>query len=189
MSVFSRNLNALFEDPRGMNPLDAARELKNKLAAARQEVDNLENQLKIVTQRMNGDLALGIRRQNPALNVGVNSDGCKVGYKTKHMIITPDVEKGVWSTKSPDGRFLGKFTKQYSPYTVLNPDIGDLISSVLGHFTGHFKTLGEEITGNGVILVEGKCCTLLELAQWRDSNGGPRRPLNSRLARRHGNCN
>jgi hypothetical protein len=184
MSIFSRNLNMLFEDQLGDNPLDVARELKSKLEAARQEVDNLESQLKIVTQRLNGDLALGIRRGNPALSVGVNTDGCKVGYKTKHLLLNPDVDRGVWSVKSPCGRFLGKFTKSYSPYTVLGPDLEDMIQSVLGHFTGHYKTLGEEIEGNGVILVEGKKATLLELAQWRDSKGGPRRPLNSRAARR-----
>jgi len=184
MSVFSRNLNSLFEDTLGDNPLDVARELESKLEAARQEVSNLENQLKIVTQRLNGDLALGIRRGNPALNVGVNSDGCKVGYKTKFLLLNPDVERGVWTVKSPCNRFLGQFTKHFSPYTVLNSDMKDMIDSILGHFTGHYKSLGEELEGNGVVMVEGKKATLLELAHWRDNKGGPRRPLNSRLARR-----
>jgi len=185
MSLLSRKLNILFEDedPRGMDPYDVAREIKSKLDAARQEVDNLKNQLKIVTQRMNGDLALGIRRKHPALNVGVNHNGCKVGYKSKSLLLNPDVEKGIWSVGSPDSRFLGKFSKQFAPYTVLDTDIGNLIQSVLGHFTGHFKTLGEDIVGNGIILVEGKRVTLLELMKWRD-NGVPHRPINSRLTRR-----
>lgn len=188
MSVFSRNLDSLFEDESGgVNPIDTARDLRNQLEAAKQEVTNIESQLKIVTQRMNGDLALGIRRQHPSLNVGVNHDGCKIGYKTKHLLMNPDIEKGVWSVKSADPRFLSKFSKSFAPHTVLNQDIGDLIQSVLLHFTGHYKTLGEELIGNGVVLVEGKKSTLLELARWRDSKGGPHRPIKSRLARRQMN--
>lgn len=186
MSIFSRSLDLLLEedDPRGDSPIDKARVLRDQLAAARQEVENLENQLKIVTQRMNGDLALGIRRTHPALNVGVGNDGCKVGFKTKQFMINPDVEKGVWVVSSPDNRFLNKFTKNFAQHTTLEPNIEDFIQSIMLHFSNHFKTLGEEITGKGVILIEGKMSTLLELARWRDMNGGPRRPIMSRSVRK-----
>jgi hypothetical protein len=185
MSILGRSLDILFEeqDPRGDNPVDKARELRNQLAAAQQEVANLESQLKIVMQRLNGDLALGIRRQHPALNVGVCGDGCKVGYKTKQFMINPDVEKGVWTVASPDNRFLNKYTKNYAPHTLLNPQLDEFIKSIMLHFSNHFKTLGEEVIGTGIIIVEGKKSTLLELARWRNKRNLDR-PIMSRSVRR-----
>lgn len=186
MSILGRSLDVLFEeqDPRGANPVEKARDLRNRLSAARQEVENLENQLKIVTQRLNGDLALGIRRQHPALNVGVCGDGCKVGYKTKQFMINPDVEKGVWTVSSPDTRFLNQYTKNYAQHTLLDPQIEDFIRSIMLHFSNHFKTLGEEVEGTGIIIVEGKKSTLLDLARWRNERGGIDRPIMSRSVRR-----
>jgi len=183
MPTFHTSLDVLFEesDPRGMSPVEKARAIRIQLNAARQEVSNLESQLKIVTQRMNGDLALGIRRERPSLNVGISRDGCKVGYKTKKFIISPDIHKGVWKITSPHERFLRQFNNKYATHTLLNPNLEDFISSIVLHFTNHFKTLGEDLCGTGVIMVEGKRSNLVGLANWKYDNT-PRLP--SRAARR-----
>lgn len=183
---FADQLNLILEESQEQNPLVAAMEIVQKLDAAKQQILDLQHQLSSVKQRMNGDLALGVRRQLPGLNVGVDPNGCKVGYRSKNLVFDPDVEKGIWMVSGDDDRFANRFHRTFGLQTRLVPDIGDMIEAIIHHFRDHYKSLGEEILGTGVVLVEGKKSTLSNLIYWRDKPLLPKRKLNTRLARRVG---
>lgn len=183
---FSDQLNIILEEPSTeQNPLEAAMGVVRKLDAIKQEVLDLQHQLGSAKQRMNGDLAFGVRRQMPGLNVGVDPNGCKIGYRSKSLNFDPDVEKGIWIVTGEDDRFTNRFSRTFGPQTRLLPDIGDMVEAIVGYFGGHYKTLGEEIIGTGVILIEGKLSSLVGLNLWRGA-ALPRKRLNTRLARRVG---
>lgn len=180
MSFFDQ-LSLVLEEPAGQNPLESAMEIVRKLDSVKQEVLDLQHQLGSLKQVMNGDLALGVRRHMPGLNVGVDPMGCKIGYRSKNLVFDPDIEKGIWIVTGDDDRFTKRFSKMFGPRTRLVPDIGDMVEAIVGHFGGHYKTLGEEIIGTGVVFVEGKRTTLAGLAQWRNTPVLPRKRLNTRL--------
>jgi hypothetical protein len=180
--IFADQLSFILEErPPTQNPLDVASEVLRSMDSLKQQLASLEHKLGSIRQRMNADLALGIRRNHPGLNIAVDSTGCKVGYRSKSIYFNPDIEKGIWTVTGDDPRFVGRFKRQYGKSTVLLPDIGDLVSAITDYFTGHYKSLGEDIIGTGVVLIEGKCASLRELARY--SQFQPVKKLNTRLAR------
>ena len=111
-------------------------------------------------------------------------EGCKIGYKSKSLLFDPDVTKGIWIVTGEDPRFTGRFQRQFGRNTVLLPDIGDLVSAITTYFTGHYKSLGEDIVGTGVVLLEGRRASLREVAGYGEFQ--PTRKLRTRLARQVG---
>lgn len=184
MSSLSRNLSALFEDQAvtGSNPMDTAVAVSKELEAAQQRIKDLQHQLEMLQQELTGALALTVRRLNPGLNVGVNRDGCKIGYKTKHLLLMPDVKNGVWKAKSKDARFASNFTKLAGQALVMSNDLSLLAQASVAYFKRHYKTLGEDIGGTGLVVVENKMSSLIALAEWHRTRK-PKPKLNSRLAR------
>jgi hypothetical protein len=182
---FGDQLSIVLEErPRTQNPLDAASGILHSMDSLKQQLIDLQNKLGVIKQRMGADLALSVRRNHPGLNVAVDQNGCKVGYRSKNLCFDPDVEKGVWVVSSSDDGFLGRFKRQYDRNTVLSPEIGELVSAITDYFAGHFKSLGEDIVGVGVVLIEGKRSTLGELTGYGEFQ--PTKKLNTRLARRLG---
>jgi hypothetical protein len=182
---FADQLTLVLEErPVGPSPLDTASEIVRELEIAKQQIVNLQHKLASVKRRMNGDLALGVRRNHPGLNVSVDPEGCKIGYKSKSLTFDPDIEKGVWIINGEDPRFMGRFKRQFGRNTVLLPDIGDLVSAITDYFTGHYKSLGEDILGTGVVLLEGRQVSLRELTTY--GRFEPTKKLATRLARRVG---
>lgn len=182
---FADQLSLILEErPLQRNPLDAATEILHQLDIANQQIVDLQHRLNSIKQRMNGDLALGVRRNHPGLNVAISPKGCKIGYRSKSLLFDPDVAKGVWVVTGEDPRFLGRFQRQFGRNTVLLPDIGNLVSAVTEYFTGHYKSLGEDIVGTGVVLIEGRKSSLRELTRYGEFQ--PTRKLKTRLARRIG---
>ena len=182
---FADQLSLILEErPLQRNPLDAAAEILHQLDIANQQIVDLQHRLNSIKQRMNGDLALGVRRNHPGLNVAISPKGCKIGYRSKSLLFDPDVAKGVWIVTGEDPRFVGRFKKQFGRSTVLLPDINNIVSAVTDYFTGHYKSLGEDIIGTGVILIEGKKVSLCELTKYGIFQ--PTRKLQTRLARQVG---
>lgn len=181
MLEFSDTLNIILEESSGRwPPVQRAMDLVRKLDIAKQMVLDLQHQLLSMRNRINADLALSIRRRMPALNVGLDKTGsCKVGYKSKSLLFSPDIEKGVWQVQSSDNRFLSHFLKSKRSYLVIGAEILPLIDAVVAYFTEYYKSLGENIDGVGLILIEGRIGTLSDLVQWREGQT----PLNSRSAR------
>lgn len=183
--AFADQLTLVLEDrPPSQSPLDAATEIIHSMDSLKQQYTDLQHRLGSVKQRMSADLALGVRRNHPGLNVSVDPTGCKIGYRSKSLNFDPDVEKGVWVVNGDDPRFMGRFKRQFGRSTVLVPDIGDLVSAITKYFTGHYKSLGEDIIGTGVVLIEGKGASLRELTGYGEFQ--PVKKLNTRLARQVG---
>ena len=182
---FADQLSLILEErPLQQSPLDSAIEILHQLEVTNQRVVDLQHRLNSVKQRMNGNLALGIRRNNPGLNVAISLKGCKIGYRSKSLLLEPDVAKGVWVVTGEDPRFVGRFKRQFSRNTILLPDINNIVSAITDYFTGHYKSLGEDILGTGVILIEGKKVSLCELTEYGAFQ--PTRKLQTRLARQVG---
>lgn len=181
MLEFSNTLDIILaEETSQWRPLQQAMELVRKLDIAKQMVLDLQHRLLSMKNRINADLALNIRRRMPALNVGLDKNGfCKVGYKTKHLLFSPDIEKGIWNVESSDNRFLSHFLKSKRSSLVIGAEISPLIEAVVAYFTNHYKSLGEDIDGVGAILIDGRIGTLSNLVQWKDGQI----QLNSRSTR------
>jgi len=179
---FADDLNLVLEDrPTGQNPLDAAIGILHELGSAKQQIVDLQDRLDSIKKQMSGNLALGIRRNHPSLNVSVNPDGCQVGYKSKNLLFNPDIERGVWSVTSEDPRFIGKFKSVFGRNTALSPNLDSLVSAITDYFTGHYKSLSEDIIGTGAVILEGKRVSLRDITKYGYQ---PKQVLQTRLARR-----
>jgi hypothetical protein len=189
-----RNLDIILEDgpPQdGWHPLDAATDIARQLQDAKQLVADLQHKLASVKVRMAGDLALSLRRAKPGLNVAVDKNGCRVGYKTKSIVFSPSVEEDMWRATSPNNRFVREFLQANGRATLLTPDLSILTTAIVNYFSNYYRTLGEDISGTGILMIEEKRATLLDLAGWR---GGPHQIqapptlLNTRSVRRGMPC-
>jgi hypothetical protein len=181
MSSILRNIDAIFEDNTslGANPMERASSISQELAATQKKLADLQNQLESIQQELHGSLALAVRRLKPGLNVGVNQDGCKIGFKTKFLLLSPDVENGIWKVNSKDKRFANVFARKAGRALALGDDLSLLTRALVGYFTQHYKSLGEDISGTGLVVVENKMSTLIKLAEWHKQHK-PQRRLNSR---------
>jgi hypothetical protein len=183
MIDFTRTLNSVLvesEPSSGLDLVAAAKTITTGLEAAKVRVRELENQLNLVHSRISGELAITVRKLLPSLNVGVTKDSCKVGYKSKHLQFVPDLMRGVWVVKSSDHRFANAFLRHYAPQTVVSSGLAPLSQAIIAYFVNHYRSLGEDITGTGLIVVEDRRCQLSDLVAWRNAHY----KLNSRSAQR-----
>ena len=165
---FTDQLSFILENdqPRCSRNLDDAYEILRQIDRANQHIIILQNQLRILKRKINSELAINIRKKHPGLNVAVNPKLCKIGYKTKYLSFYPDIEKGLWSISSDDGKFMNRFKKQYRRNIVISPEMDDLVSSIITFFINHYKSLGEDIVGSGKIIIEEKIGSLTDLATY-----------------------
>jgi len=169
MSLLSNRLDAMFEDTSvRINPIEVALETIQKLDSAKQLVFELQNQLVVSQRGMAGDLALNTRRKHPSLNIGVNDTGCKIGYKSTNLNFSPDIKHGVWALSSDDDTFLNEFIDNNPSAIVLHQNTNILATAVFDHFFNHYKILGEDIMGQGVVMVEGKRANQLDVVSWKN---------------------
>jgi hypothetical protein len=165
----SRRLDLILEETNvslDNDPYQEAVGIAQDLEEARRAVTELEQKLLYAMDRMCGGLALGVRRQLPGLNVGIDKGGCRVGYRSKSLLFRPDIKGKLWRIESPDPSFVRRFSKQYAPRTQLNADVAGMAQAVADFFRTHYKSLGEDIVGTGVLLIDGKDTTLGQLVEW-----------------------
>lgn len=186
MIDLQRSLDIILEDGPvdGPKPQELASELVQQLQDARQQVADIEHKLTNIKYRISADLALSLRRAQPGLNVALDKNGCKVGYKTKLLHFIPDIENGIWKVISPNRRFLREFLNAHRRVTLMDNDLSTLVTAITAYFANYYRTLGEEIGGTGALLIEEKRGTLLELVAWREGNLDRQQPLKSRLGRK-----
>jgi hypothetical protein len=165
---FSNRLSLILEEQATQcgDLLDVATDLVGQIDRVKQHLSDLKRKLALTSRRINTNLATIVRRENPSLNISVTADGCKIGYKTKTLILNPDVSRGLWSVDSNDDKFSGRFKRTYRRHTILVPDIGDLSSAVIDYFRMFYKSLNEDIIGTGITLIDGKSVTLCELVEF-----------------------
>ena len=177
-----QSLDIILEDGNQVSPYSgsSADELVARLNDARQQVIDIEHKLGTIKHRMCADLALNIRRLQPGLNVGVDKHGCKIGYKTKILQFAPDVESGIWKVSSPNNRFMREFLNAHRRATLMTGAVQELASAIASHFIAYYRTLHEEISGTGVLMIDEQYGTLTQLAERR---GAPKPMLPSRSSR------
>jgi hypothetical protein len=186
MIDLQRSLDIILEDEPVVaagHPLDSAITLVHELHTARQRILDIQHELEKIKHRLSADLALAIRRAKPSLSISLDRQGCKIGYKTKHLQFIPDVEQEMWRVVSPNRRFLREFLNKHRRVTFLATDVSPLVQAIISYFDSYYRTLGEDCSGTGILLIENRRATLLELASSRD--GPQQRPLLSRRMR-HG---
>lgn len=183
MLEFSDTLEILLTESNSWQPLRKAKELVRKLSVAKQIISDLQHQLLSAKSKINAELTLMIRRKMPAMNVGLDRYGyCKVGYKTKTLSLSPDIESDIWHIRSSDSRFLNGFLKSKRSNLIIGDNVEQLADAVITYFTDYYKSLGEDINGNGLILVDGKIGTLRDIVEWKEEKLHIA-PLNSRSKR------
>lgn len=176
-------LEVILEEDTGgvLTSIETAMHIVKDLESTKRRVLDLKYQLKSMKNRINAELAMKIRLSMPALNVSIDNQGqCKVGYKSKHLILSPDIERGFWKVKSADYRFSNKFEKLRRRDLFIGADINSLINALTEYFTDYYKSLNEDIVGDGLMLIEGKLSSLKDLVNYKETM---RIPLNSRLKR------
>lgn len=164
MSIITKKLDAIFEEESiNFNPVEACIDIVRKLDAAKQQILDLQNRLTSLKRGMVSDVALGVRKENPALNVGVDDKGCKFGYQSNQIQLSPDIEKCEWIMTAND-------TSESAPID------GNIISKILDHFN---KLFGEDFVGKGMLFLEGRQANQLDIVSWKNH-----KPLMSRKYRR-----
>ena len=167
------------------DPYQSAQDIAIQLEEARRKVTELERNLMFAMNRIAGGIALGIKKDQPGLNVGVGDGCCRVGYKSQNMSIKPDLVKRVLVIKSPNPdlenraiQSVGNATAPFDPTPVpvppaahphdkhvsMSPDLGMIAKAITAMFTSHIAGMGESIVGRGVIVLEGRNVGVGELA-------------------------
>lgn len=155
----------LSEDSPQSDYISNAIEQARRLEDLRCEVDSLSKQLVVNQSRMVNDFALNLRRKIPSLNISISRGTCNVGYKKYILSLTPDIKLGVWRVKSDSsqGKFSKQFMQRYGSKTTIAPDMSILADSIASFFKSHYKTLGEDLTTTGILLIEGKRANIKDL--------------------------
>lgn len=157
------------------DPYQSAQDIATQLEEARRKVTELERNLMFAMNRIAGGIALGIRKDQPGLNVGVDNGSCRVGYKSQNMSIRPDLTKQVLIIKSPNPDLENNAiqsvagvtpppTNQNDRQVNMSPDLGMIAKAITAMFTSHIAGMGESIVGRGVIVLEGRNVGVGELA-------------------------
>jgi hypothetical protein len=169
MNDLSSIINIILEEEtaNSSGSVSAANELARRLEDRRREMLELQNSMQVLQKKICGELALHIRRRMPILSISV-SNGCKVGFKSKVLSLSPDISRGVWNIRSSDPKFANRFMKRYGTRTVISDSLDDLAKAVVDYFSSHYKSLGEDLTRapDGVILIENKKRSIVDLARW-----------------------
>lgn len=160
-------LDLVLEDEigQGWEVYGQATDLYNQLEDAKLHVQNLLHQLHRYRQKMCLDLSYRLRKRNPAFNISVDRHGCKIGYRKKSLTFKPDLAKGMWQVLSKDDQFANLFKRTNKSALLITHDVDEFINTIFTFFKEHYKTLQEDIDGQGVIMIDDKISTLSELAR------------------------
>lgn len=147
------NLGQEQEPEHQMDVYGSARERLTELNNLKQALKELENKYLAEVGGLNMSLAGEIRKFKPALTVKLGRDGVGVSYhrsNARSVMLRPDVKSGCWSVG--DSPFERQFSKHYGEN--LRMGLESIGRSIADHFTKTYKTLGEDIVGEGSMIVE-----------------------------------
>lgn len=173
--LLEQRLKAIIDDSSAIiedSPYQAAVEVAAEIAGLKSKLALLENRLANAIDRFSGGLALGIRNSQPGLNVAlIKGKGCKVGYRSKSLSFYPDLTNKAWVVESLDPQFCRRFRQTCSSVLGLTTDLTGTANAIAGYFNEHYKSLGEAIYGEGIVLYEQRRVTygqFVELVQNAD---------------------
>lgn len=168
--TFSDTLDLLMVDQKQVerhSVLQDCISTSKELEKTRYKLMNLEHKLKTLHHKLNCELAMQFRKEYPCLNINIYRNNCKVGYKSRHLLLRPDFKKQFWSVDSSDQTFANKFRKDARAVLCLSTPLSDLINKIAEYFRLTYKSLGEDVTDHeGVLLIEGKQSQLLNLVEY-----------------------
>ncbi len=147
------------------NTADLAHTAVTEIEKARLRIKKLQLYLQSLNDRMCAELALKIRRKQPRLNISINKDGCKIAYKTKLLLLKPDMNKNIWQIKSNVTSFARSFLANYASKTRISNDNSGLVDAIVAYFADSFKSINEEISDSGLIMIDGQFVTILKLGE------------------------
>lgn len=166
-------LDVLLEDALAVDkPVDAS-DPASKMMSMYAELDDIrknlaakEREYKNAMDGLNAHLAMAIRRTKPGLNIALEGSGCKIGYRSKYITLTPNPSIDSWEISAPAKLqgFVNGIKRFNAGKLALTSDVNELAKGISEYFSIHYKSLGEDIQGTGVILKEGKRLTSLSLA-------------------------
>lgn len=164
-------LSIILEEPDHTTLINSCNDLCNQVDELKERIATVKTRLKSMRVRLCAELALLMRKRYPLLNVAVDKKGTKIGYKTKTIYISPDIEGKIWSFKSSDPAITKIFNNKYRKYLLLTGSIVDLADALGNAFAFKYKSLKESEVESGILLVEGKKAHLTQLVEWADING------------------
>jgi len=171
--TFSDTLDLLMVDPKQVernSVLQDCVHTSKELEKTRYKLMNLEHKLKTLHHKLNCELAMQFRKEYPNLNINIHRNNCKVGYKSKHLLLKPDFKKQFWSVDSADSAFANRFKRDARAVLLLSTPLTELIAKIAEFFRLAYKSLGEDITDHdGVLIIEGKSANLMQLVQFSRS--------------------
>lgn len=160
-------LEAILEDSTlqvSDNGYQNAVNIATELQQAKQRIIELQGEMQHALDRLCGGLALGIRRRQPSLHAQLGDGAVRVTYVKKDLVFKPDLARQVWMVDSARPRFVSKFKQMYGHLLHLSSDLMPLANAVAEFFTRYYRSIGEEITGQGSVVVEGRRVSLGQLA-------------------------
>jgi hypothetical protein len=171
MPTISSKMDAIIEhiiDDIPTNTKSDTEILIDKYRTAQNNLKKAQSDIELATNKACGDLALKIRHKLSGLNVSLNRFGCTVGYKHKTLTFKPNLLDQVWVVTGNNQPFTSAFIAKYSPLMRLS-NISEISDAVAQYFKNYYRSLNEDINGDGMILVEGSSKSVSEMLVWRSS--------------------
>ena len=164
-------LSVVLEETDHSQLIKSCEQLCLEVDSLKERIQTVKLRLKSMKVRLCAELAMLIRKKYPQLNVAVDKKGTKIGYKTKVVYISPDIEGKVWAFKSSDPDITKTFNNKYRKYLIITSQISDLADAIGNSFAFRYKSLREYRESSGILQIEGKNSHLVNLVEWMNANG------------------
>jgi len=166
--------------------IEQAMAIIKKTDMVRQQLLDLQNDLVVLKNSINGDLALNVKKKEPGMSINLNADtGCKIGCFDKSVSVNPNFDDMKWDISCyGDEEFADGLCKHCQDQIIITHDINPFVEAILSYFTNYGRQIGESIHGQGILIIEGRLGKLSDLAKWRYEKGSTAIKMPSRLARR-----
>ncbi len=135
---------------------------------ANDELKKAQQNLELAANKLCGELALKIRTHLSGLNINLNKYGCTIGYRHKTLTFKPNLLNNVWVVTGNHSQFVQNFMAKYSPLMSIQ-NVDKISQAIAEYFKNYYRSLNEEINGNGLILLEGINKSTSDIAMWKSS--------------------
>jgi len=164
-------LSIVLEETDHTQLIGACENLCSEVESLKERIQTVKLRIKSMKVRLCAELAMLMRKKYPQLNVAVDRKGTKIGYKTKVIYISPDIEGKIWTFKSSDQDIVKTFNSKYRKYLIINSSLADLADAIGNTFAFRYKSIKEYQQSSGKLLIEGKSSNLVHLVEWMNTNG------------------
>lgn len=140
MSKFNKILKEEL-DQLATGPVASSLDAAHRVKEAESILRNAQDELHASLESINTKLAYEIRKRMPKLQVNLGGGKCRIYYKSKSVVVSPNALAGKWEIEPND---MGKsFMKGFAHALPMQDDLGPIAEAVVEYFGGHYKTLGD----------------------------------------------